>query len=316
MNETIALPDSVPVGTSLNPEAGRVETPLASLVAAVAWPALLVSSAAILASGFALGHPAIYFNLSYAWIVLWLLLLERHMPYRGQWQHADGQLKADLGHTLLNKGLVQFTIIQLMSLEFFAQRGSGAVGALPLWGQVAIGLVATEFGLYWAHRLSHEWPLLWRFHAVHHSVRRLWIVNTGRFHFIDSNISVLASIPFLLMTGISMDAIIWVSAITAYIGILTHCNVAMRCGWLNYVFNTPNMHRWHHSTNLDEGNRNYGQNLLLWDQLFGTCYRQDDRRLGVIGIKERMPRRFFQQLLAPFIWKRYQHATPDPARDL
>ena len=34
------------------------------------------------------------------------------------------------------------------------------------------------------------------------------------------------------------------------------------------------MHRWHHSTNLDEGNRNYGQNLLLWDQLFGTYIAQ------------------------------------------
>jgi sterol desaturase/sphingolipid hydroxylase (fatty acid hydroxylase superfamily) len=288
----------------------------AGFVAAVAWPALLVSSGAILAAGFALGHPAIYFNLSYVWIVLWLLLLERRLPYRRQWCQRDGQLGADLGHTLLNKGLVQFTIIQLMSLDFFARRDGGFGGALPLWLQVVVGLVASEFGLYWAHRLSHEWPLLWRFHAVHHSVRRLWIVNTGRFHFIDSNLSVLASVPFLLATGISMDAIIWVSAITAYIGILTHCNVAMRCGWLNYLFNTPNMHRWHHSTNLDEGNRNYGQNLLLWDQLFGTCFRRSDEQLGGIGIVERMPRRFLQQLGMPFVWARYQQSAPDPARDL
>lgn len=302
-------------GTPAAP-AADLASPLTDLVAAIAWPALLLSSGAILAVGFALDHPAIYFNLSYAWIVLWLLLLERRLPYRRQWQQSDGQLGADLGHTLLNKGLVQFTIIQLMSLEFFAQRGTGLVGSLPLWAQVVIGLVATEFGLYWAHRLSHEWAPLWRFHAVHHSVRRLWIVNTGRFHFVDSNISVLASVPFLLATGISMDAIIWVSAITAYIGVLTHCNVAMRCGWLNYVFNTPNMHRWHHSTNLDEGNRNYGQNLLLWDQLFGTCFRRADERLGVIGIRERMPRRFLQQLAVPFTWHRYQRAAVDPARDL
>lgn len=290
--------------------------PLARLVAALSWPALVVSSCAILAVGFALDHPAIYFNLSYAWIVLWLLLLEKHLPYRDDWRRSDGQIRADLGHTILNKGLVQFTIIQLMSLEFFANRGSGVIGALPLWLQVVIGLVATEFGLYWAHRLSHEVPFLWRFHAVHHSVKRLWIVNTGRFHFIDSNISVLASVPFLLATGISMDAIVWVSAITAYIGILTHCNVGMRCGWLNYVFNTPNLHRWHHSTNLAEGNTNYGQNLLLWDQLFGTWLYKPDERLGVIGIRERMPRKWVAQLLMPFAWKRYQAAPADPAIDL
>ena len=39
----------------------------------------------------------------------------------------------------------------------------------------------------------------------------------------------------------------WVSAITAYIGILTHCNVAMDCGLLSQVFNTPTLHRWHHA---------------------------------------------------------------------
>ena len=32
-----------------------------------------------------------------------------------------------------------------------------------------------------------------------------------------------------------------VSAITAIIGILTHANVEMRCGVLNYVFNTPEL---------------------------------------------------------------------------
>ena len=311
MNDTLTLPGPTVHG----PDATHAR-PFTRLVAALAWPGLLVSSAGILAIGFARGHPAIYFNLSYAWIVSWLLLLERRLPYRRDWQRDDGQIRPDLGHTILNKGLVQITIIQLMSLEFFAHRGSGAVGALPLWAQVVIGLVATEFGLYWAHRLSHEWPLLWRFHAVHHSVKRLWIVNTGRFHFVDSNISVLASVPFLLVTGISMDAIIWVSAITAYIGILTHCNVAMRGGWLNYVFNTPNLHRWHHSTNLAEGNRNYGQNLLLWDQLFGTYLNKPDRELAEIGIRERMPRRLLAQLLIPFAWKRYQGAPPDPALDL
>ncbi|HCX67158.1 MAG TPA: sterol desaturase, partial [Rhodobiaceae bacterium] len=36
-----------------------------------------------------------------------------------------------------------------------------------------------------------------------------------------------------------------VSAVTAVLGILTHCNIEMRCGPLNYVFNTPELHRWH-----------------------------------------------------------------------
>ncbi len=281
---------------------------MSDLVRRLAWPGLLVSSAAILALGLRVGHEAIYFNLSYLWIVLWLFLLERRLPYRAQWRQADGQLGADLGHTLLNKGLVQFTIIQLMGLQFFREERNTFFSQQALPVQVLWGLVASEFGLYWAHRLSHESALLWRFHAVHHSVRRLWLVNTGRFHFVDSNLSVLASVPFLLLSGISMDAIIWVSAITAYIGVLTHCNVGMRCGWLDFAFNTPNLHRWHHSTDPAQGNRNYGQNLMLWDQLFRTFYRRPDDALGQIGIKERMPNRFLAQLAAPFMWAKYQRA--------
>ena len=282
-----------------------------------AWPLLLLSSCGILALGFARGAPVmfgtyavrpeiIYFNLSYAWIVAWLFLLERHAPYREEWRRNDGQIAADLGHTLLNKGLVQFTIVQLMGLDFFQHRQALWLAHQSLALQVAVALIGTEFGLYWAHRWSHEWPLLWRFHAVHHSVKRLWLVNTGRFHFIDSNFSVLASLPFLLLSGISMNAIIWVSAITAYIGVLTHCNVATRGGVLNQIFNTPNLHRWHHSTVIAESNSNYGQNIMLWDHLFGTFFYRADTELKEIGISDRMPRRFLAQLWAPFVWRRYQ----------
>lgn len=275
-------------------------------VAATAWPLLLVTSGAILALGFTLGREVLYFNLSYAWIVCWLLLLERRLPYRAAWRRPDGQLGADLGHTLLNKGLVQLLIVQLIALGLLGDGRGSAIATLPLALQVALGLVVSEIGLYAAHRLAHEWPLLWRFHAVHHSVKKLWLVNTGRFHFVDSLASVAASVPFLFLSGISMDAIVWVSAITAYIGILTHCNVEMRCGWLNYVFNTPNLHRWHHSMNPAEGNRNYGENLMLWDMLFGTFLYRKRADIGDIGIREFMPARFLDQLAAPFVWSRFQ----------
>ncbi len=281
-------------------------TGLRHAMAATAWPFLLLSSGAILALGFSLGREVLYFNLSYAWIVCWLLLLERRLPYRDDWRRPDGQLGADLGHTLLNKGLVQLLIVQLIALGLFGDGRGSTIATLPLALQVVIGLVVSEIGLYAAHRLAHEWPLLWRFHAVHHSVKKLWIVNTGRFHFVDSLASVAASVPFLFISGISMDAIVWVSAITAYIGILTHCNVDMRCGWLNYVFNTPNLHRWHHSMNPAEGNRNYGENLMLWDMLCGTFLYPRDKHIDIIGIREFMPSRFLHQLAAPFAWSRVQ----------
>ncbi|MFT4583650.1 MAG: sterol desaturase/sphingolipid hydroxylase (fatty acid hydroxylase superfamily) [Gammaproteobacteria bacterium] len=267
-----------------------------------------MSSSAILAFGFSIDREVLFFNFSYAWIIAWLLLLERCFPYKPAWRIADGQTGANLSHTLLNKGLVQLLLVQIIALGLLDNTDPSMVSQLPLTYQVAFGLIISEIGLYGAHRLAHEWPLLWRCHAVHHSVRRLWLVNTGRFHFIDSLASVAAGAVFFLLSGISMDAIVWVSAITAYIGILTHCNVDMECGLLNYVFNTPNLHRWHHSSERAEGDRNYGENLMLWDLILGTFLYKKGSHIERIGIHDKMPERFLDQLALPFRWRRYQES--------
>ncbi len=287
---------------------GRRELAARGVLRRLAWPGLLLSCALILAYGFHLGHETLYFNLSYIWIVCWLWLAEHHLTYRDGWRRSDGQLRPDLSHTILNKGLVQIFIVALIGLGALDGRSPGLAANWSLPSQVVFGLVVSEFGLYWAHRIAHEWPWLWHFHAVHHSVRRLWLVNTGRFHFVDSFASVFASLPFLLLSGISMDAIVWVSATTAWIGILTHCNVDMRCGPLSYVFNTPELHRWHHSTDVAIGNNNYGENLMLWDHLFGTFYARPGHQVETIGIADAMPERFLEQLTMPFRWQRYQAA--------
>jgi sterol desaturase/sphingolipid hydroxylase (fatty acid hydroxylase superfamily) len=172
----------------------------------------------------------------------------------------------------------------------------------PLAAQVVLGVTVAEFLLYWVHRLGHEWPLLWRFHAVHHSVIKLWIVNTGRFHFVDSLFKIVPSVALLLTLGAPVTVVIWLSAITGFIGMLTHCNVEMRFGPLSWVFNTPELHRWHHSRDLREANKNYCENFMLWDLLFGTYFRASHRRPPAdIGIREYMPPRFIHQILWPFL---------------
>lgn len=120
---------------------------------------------------------------------------------------------------------------------------------------------------------------LWHFHAVHHSVKKLWFFNTGRFHIIDTLKSMIFSGPLLALAGTPNDVVMWFGAITAYIGFLTHVNIRMKFGWLNYIFNTPELHRWHHSTDLREGNKNYGENLMIWDLLFRTFYDDHTRPL-------------------------------------
>ncbi len=275
------------------------------LMSYVWWPLLFGGSMSLVYAGMLSGHDVLAFNLTYLTLALSIAALERLMPHEKAWLANDGQMGPDLAHTLLNKGLAQVIVVVIIFMgiaDWIAPTGGGFWPfTWPLAAQAALGLVIVEFGLYWKHRMAHEWPWLWRFHAVHHSVTRLWFFNTGRFHFVDTMTGLMVGVPVLLLLGAPRDVLLLVSAATAVIGMLTHCNIEMRCGPLDYIFNTPTLHRWHHSKVLAEGNRNYGENLVLFDLIFGSYFNAVDRRPpSDIGIQHEMPATFVGQLKAPF----------------
>lgn len=278
------------------------------IVALCAWPTLLSLCIVATALGFRLGHPDLAFILTYAALMVSLLLLERWMPHEEQWLARDGQLFADIAHSALSSAVVQgllgFTASVALSMGVTSLKGED-YGIWPTdWPlpiQIVAGLILLEFPLYWGHRLAHEWKALWLFHAVHHSVERLSVINNGRFHSVDAVKSVLPGIIFLLALGAPLEVMTWLSALGAYIGMMTHSNVVMRFGFLSWLFNTPELHRWHHSKDLREGNRNYGESLMIWDWVFGSWFNQDRRPPRDIGVKEAMPRQFARQLIWPFL---------------
>lgn len=278
------------------------------IVSWTAWPVLLVTCLLATGYGFAIDHPVIVFNITYFTLAAILYALEQTMPHEREWHASDGQTFANIAHTLMSKGTVQTVVIfsgviGLASLVTPVSEPGYSIWPRdwPLWIQVVMGITIAEFGLYWAHRLEHEVPFFWRFHAIHHSVVKLWIINTGRFHFVDSLMSIVLSMAILLALGAPEEVLVWLAAVTAFIGILTHCNVEMRFGPISWVFNTPGLHRWHHSRDIREGNKNYGENLMVWDQVFGTYFNPDRRPPTNIGIDDYMPEKFIDQLAWPFL---------------
>jgi sterol desaturase/sphingolipid hydroxylase (fatty acid hydroxylase superfamily) len=275
-----------------------------------AWPGLFAICMAVTAYGFSIGHTVLYFNFAYLFLIVSLFFLESYMPHEQEWKHSDGQVLADLGHTLSSKGTVQLIILfsGLIGLSEYIKPMTEPVSfgiwprAWPLWIQVVMGVAIADLPLYWAHRLGHEWGLMWRFHSVHHSVQKLWIINTGRFHFMDSLIKIVVSMALLMALGAPMEVVQWLAAVTAFIGMLTHCNVEMRFGFLSWWFNTPELHRWHHSRKLKESNKNYCENVMIWDHVFGTYFREPARRPPAnIGISHFMPPKFRHQIIWPFL---------------
>ena len=72
----------------------------------------------------------------------------------------------------------------------------------------ALALVIGELGQYWVHRMQHEVPWLWRFHALHHSAPRLYWLNAARFHPFDILINNFAAIVVLVVLGASQNVLL------------------------------------------------------------------------------------------------------------
>jgi sterol desaturase/sphingolipid hydroxylase (fatty acid hydroxylase superfamily) len=89
----------------------------------------------------------------------------------------------------------------------------------------------------------------------------------------------------------------------------------IRIGPLNWVFSMAELHRWHHSRLERESNTNYGQNLILWDILFGTRFLPKDREPPAdIGIAKlaAFPMTWWQQLISPLVWRRIKSESAPP----
>jgi sterol desaturase/sphingolipid hydroxylase (fatty acid hydroxylase superfamily) len=273
------------------------------------WPMIFFGGLVGAGLAFQSDSRILWFNVVYLCVVVVIALCERILPYETTWLAGDGETFNNLAHTLLTKGAVAIAAtvgasLPIATAQILQPMTASAYSfwpqSWPMFAQVCLGLLLAELGLYTAHRLAHEFLYLWRFHALHHSVTRLWVINTGRFHVMDSLFKIaLSQIP-LYLAGAPLTVFLWVAAVTAFIGLLTHCNIAVRTGFLDYIFSTPRLHRWHHSKDLREGNTNYGENLVIWDLLFGTYHNPDRPSPIDIGITGRVSRGFIGQLVQPF----------------
>jgi len=173
------------------------------------------------------------------------------------------------------------------------------VGLAPPLAQTLIGLALFDVAIYWAHRLAHEVPFLWRFHSVHHSTERLDWVSGFRNHPFDG-VFLAPAFVLLAAAGFSPEFTGALAVVQLLIGLFAHANVRWRLKPLHRVVFTPEFHHWHHANEPGAINSNYSVFLPLWDIIFGTYFMPADRRPQVYGISEPMPSGIVRQLLHPF----------------
>lgn len=167
--------------------------------------------------------------------------------------------------------------------------------------QTILMIIVADFFRYWLHKFSHENATLWKLHAVHHSPKKLYWLNVGRFHPIEKALQFLFdAMPFILV-GISEEVLALYFIFYGINGFFQHCNIELRMGFLNYIISGPQLHRWHHSRKIQESNTNYGNNIIIWDILFGTYFFPKDRLVDELGlVNTSYPLDYGSQLATPF----------------
>ena len=157
---------------------------------------------------------------------------------------------------------------------------------------------------YWTHRAYHEVPVLWRLHAVHHSVKSMDWLAGSRQHILELIITRTLVLAPIFVLGFSKEVIDAYIVIVGFQAVFNHANVSVRLGPLRYVIVTPNFHHWHHSADAEGIDRNYAAHFAFIDYAFGTAHKADrtwPNGYGVVG--DYVPNGFFKQLAFPFVWK-------------
>ena len=235
-------------------------------------------------------------------------LHEAKLPYRLCWRPAFGAVRSDA----LFMVAVQVALPYLLSITLAVGLATGLrradVTLVGIWpqqwsvpAQAALMLLAADLPRYWLHRAFHRYPWMWRWHAVHHSPRRLYWLNVGRFHPLEkASQFVVDTLPFALL-GVGADVLAAYFVFYAVNGFYQHSNCKVRLGFLNHLLAGPELHRWHHAECRAQANHNFGNNLIVWDTLFGTRFLPKDREVGQLGIANRhYPEDFLGAMAAPF----------------
>ncbi|WP_437955297.1 sterol desaturase family protein [Sorangium sp. So ce119] len=193
-------------------------------------------------------------------------------------------------------------------------RSEGALAGVSFWLAFPIYVLLEEYGTYWVHRKSHEWPWLWRIHKPHHVPRNMNVAVTYRENWLW----------YLLVPSAWLaPAVVWLGQPGAYvaglsfrtvIGLMEHCDLRWDLRlqrhrftrpvmWvLERIISLPDTHHVHHGVGrFGNAMKNYGAALICFDALHGTLMIPHARQEG-FGLPEGAPvEPWAEQLFWPFV---------------
>lgn len=251
--------------------------------------------------------------------VILSFLAEAWLPYDPAWNASQGDRQRDFAHALTNESLNLFGLQAWALAAAFAGLWSPAnlwPSQAPYLVQLFLAILFCDLGITLMHFASHRWPILWRLHAVHHSVRRMYGFNGLMKHPLHQLVEAVAGFTPLLLLGVPKAVVLGVAFATVIQLLLQHSNVDMRLGPLRKVFAFAPVHRFHHLKYGGAGDVNFGFFLNIWDHLLGTAFDDETVRVRTkdlgIGSRPDYPVQYLSQLREPFRINAVDQESPRP----
>ncbi|MFQ5629109.1 MAG: sterol desaturase family protein [bacterium] len=180
-------------------------------------------------------------------------------------------LSMGIGNVVLNLGMKAAVLTAYIFVYQFRLFEISSI-----WWAWVLLFFLEDLTYYIFHRISHECRFFWASHVIHHSsqkynlstaLRQTWTgVFTGFIFWLW--LPLLGFHPAMVMTmqAISLIYQFWI-----------HTETIGKLGPLGWVFNTPSHHRVHHARNPRYLDRNHAGILIIWDRLFGTFVKENEK---------------------------------------
>ena len=224
-------------------------------------------------------------------ITLWaciLVVLERLFPYQKGYRVFREEFWSDLFlYTFAQSYLLSIVIAYLIKW-IDAMTGISRAGLVSDWSfgaQLVFFFVIHDFWQYWFHRLEHRTKIFWRIHEAGHAPMHVDWLAGSRSHALEILIAQSFEFAPIFLLGATPEIAIVKGMIDAIWGMFNHSNINVRMGPILYMFNGPELHRFHHDLDAPPGGANLATKISLWDHLFGTAYYPKNK-LPRYGLQE------------------------------
>jgi sterol desaturase/sphingolipid hydroxylase (fatty acid hydroxylase superfamily) len=210
-----------------------------------------------------------------AWIGV-MLIWERVAPYRpGLSLFRDGFWVDLVWYTLIQSYFLKILIFDYVIAPVQMNWDWSAwqfVRHWPIWVQVGFFVLTHDLYIYLFHRFQHANKYFWRTHEAHHSNKQVDFLAGSRSHAVEILINQTIEFAPIILLGADPAVIPIKALLDAMFGLFIHANIRVNLGKLKYVFNTPNLHLWHHANYEEVFHANFSTKFSFFDYIFGTAY--------------------------------------------